>query len=538
MNKTILIVLIVYISVCAFCQVPLQEIARFNCSPDYDFIYHIKANGDINGDGHPDLIYATANYTIAATIGAQISIYHSIPDSTDTPEFTINAPNSNFGSFGSAISYSGDINGDGIDDLVVGSKDYGIYSSGAVLIYYGSSNLSGQPDVVLYGTDYYSFDTFWLFFGSYILTDFDLNGDGYNDLIISGGGPQDYWFGHIWAFLGGPQFDAECDFYVGGTVTNENLGYGLGIGDINGDGFDDIVYKRKTNIVNYEQYQYVLDIHLGGTVINNIPSHEYQLFSSNQGNISNILADGDMNGDGYDDISFILYTSSGPRLKVIYGGINLASLTITDYDLPPYVMKNLLFYCNMNDDGYADFCIQNYAMQQGGPEYGNFLVYEQTSSNLDLSYDFIYTGEDLNSGYGLGYYLGDMNQDGYPEFIVFSNEYSLSLFNNYATILTEQYVSITDDVIPYLAEKIKIYPNPFRDNITIALTGIQDKSEAEISVYDIKGRRLYHKKGIDSDNFTLVPIVHFDSDLNNGIYVLSIRFDDTMVYSTKIIHFK
>ena len=76
--------------------------------------------------------------------------------------------------YGESIS-SGDLNGDGFDDVAVGAPAYD--TVGAVFIYYGSSSgPSIVPDKIINGSG--------TGFGVSISCEGDVNNDGYSDLII------------------------------------------------------------------------------------------------------------------------------------------------------------------------------------------------------------------------------------------------------------------------------------------------------------------------------------------------------------------
>ncbi len=137
-----------------FAQTALQEIIRFDCPWGHDFMPNVEANGDINGDGTPDLLFACSNDDQSNSYDRKIFIYHTIPTNISIPDQILTAPSMVMGLFGASFSYSGDLNGDGIDDLAVSSVAYGPDHSGAVSIYFGGNIISEQPDIVLYGEDY------------------------------------------------------------------------------------------------------------------------------------------------------------------------------------------------------------------------------------------------------------------------------------------------------------------------------------------------------------------------------------------------
>ena len=129
----------------------------------------------------------------------------------DAPTFRYNGLNS-YDRFGQAVANIGDFNGDGLDDLAVGAPYWdGVFKDcGAVYIFYGTGQIPGvdpdlsaaTADVVIEG---------WLEeerLGHSIAGLGDFNGDGYNDLAI--GAPGMIWNpvrdqgGGVYIFFGGP----------------------------------------------------------------------------------------------------------------------------------------------------------------------------------------------------------------------------------------------------------------------------------------------------------------------------------------------
>ncbi|GAB4269807.1 MAG: hypothetical protein Kow0080_13760 [Candidatus Promineifilaceae bacterium] len=141
--------------------------------------------------------------------------------------------------FGVSVSRAGDLNGDGFADVIVGANLYdgnGV-DSGAVFVFYGSpGGLPGFPSILLLGENAGDF------FGSFVSEAGDVNGDGFDDILV--GAPlANAGKGAVYAFYGsdvGVKFTP--DWVVSGTETA--VGFGMSMasaGDVNGDGYADIL---------------------------------------------------------------------------------------------------------------------------------------------------------------------------------------------------------------------------------------------------------------------------------------------------------
>ncbi|MCW7492813.1 FG-GAP-like repeat-containing protein [Leptospira sp. 2 VSF19] len=153
-------------------------------------------NHDTNGDGYPDLI-------VSASPGAGSQGYayvYQIDPTTkllsQTPNTTLTDGQTNNTYFGSKIS-SGDYNGDGYADILVGSQAYGLYP-GRVYLFLssGQSRITSQN---LTTANFTYISSVSDNFGSHSVVG-DVNGNGYQDLVV--GAPfYSSKLGQIYVFL-------------------------------------------------------------------------------------------------------------------------------------------------------------------------------------------------------------------------------------------------------------------------------------------------------------------------------------------------
>ena len=157
---------------------------------------------------------------------------------------------------GVSVSDAGDLNGDGFDDVVVGAP--GLGSNSSYVVFGKASGFDADFDLSkLYGNNGFRVigDSHSENAGASVSSAGDINGDGYDDVIISGSNYRGFYqqassYSYI-VFGKGTGFDPVMDL---SGVDGEN-GFRLeyhkitalegmsasGAGDVNGDGFDDVI---------------------------------------------------------------------------------------------------------------------------------------------------------------------------------------------------------------------------------------------------------------------------------------------------------
>jgi hypothetical protein len=144
------------------------------------------------------------------------------------------------------VAGAGDVNGDGYDDVIVTAPGFLVdHGYGAAFVFQGSASGIGSGGIPAAAarieSDRDRKITGWVAGAG------DVNGDGYADVAVSGTDHPNWYHGWYAVFVGGPGGIADAWPGTGAVVNQppENLthfGEVLeGGGDLNGDGFDDVI---------------------------------------------------------------------------------------------------------------------------------------------------------------------------------------------------------------------------------------------------------------------------------------------------------
>ena len=407
---------------------------RFLGADSYDISGRsVSAAGDVNGDGFDDLIIgaqqagAFNNQKIGAGESYVVfgkSAWNTTPTidlaTLGAAGITIFGADANDYS-GSSVSSAGDMNGDGFDDLVIGAKRADSTgnarpNAGESYVIYGSGSLPQTIDLATPGT--VGLTIFGAsgvavgvqqtgdYSGASVSSAGDVNGDGFDDLVIGAYraysvGNAKIFAGEGYLIYGGASLPASIDLAALGSAGVTIFGIdssdytGISVsaaGDINGDGFDDLVLgaEKADGAANAkpgsgESYVIFGGSSLPGTIdlSTGLGSAGIIIYGANDGDYSgsSVSAAGDVNGDGFDDLIIgAPYAGQVSNSKVragesyvVFGGdslpptIDLASLANTGITIfgafgagvvkGDYSGKSVSNAGDINGDGFDDVII-------------------------------------------------------------------------------------------------------------------------------------------------------------------------------------
>ena len=210
--------------------------------------YAIAGIGDMNGDAHEDLLIGAPGMSgdggallflgplAAGTLSsADADVLFSLSTTTQLSPSSI----------GQSVTGLSDVNGDGFGDYAIGAptaSDTGLLTAGKVYVYWGSALPSSDvesADLVLTGLNASDLA------GTAIADAGDVDGDGNSDLLVNAQGIQSALAGVSYLLVG---IDAQSELrFAQAVITGEDQGDLAGdplsgAGDVNNDGFDDLLF--------------------------------------------------------------------------------------------------------------------------------------------------------------------------------------------------------------------------------------------------------------------------------------------------------
>jgi glycosylphosphatidylinositol phospholipase D len=347
---------------------------------------------------------------------------------------------------------TGDVDGDGIDDVLCGAQNES--RGGSAFVIFGSTepwpasfDVRSTPTPALIEVYGCSFGTRYL---GGALASGDVNGDGLDDFVVGARGstpdPGAFcdWSGNAFAVLGRERDAWPARLCVEsqpgvfpGCVEYASVGTAIGVGDFNGDGIDDSVVSTPRTYDWHSGTPASATVYLGSTspLARPLATIEAAGSGTDLGRFAAFV--GDVNGDGLEDVAITEPDHpGGSRAYIIFGG---ASGRVLVDDLTPQDgvlleqdgwFAGSAWYANVGDvngDGRDDL-----GFGRGGAIYVVYgraaadppLPFPLRPADFDGALGFVITGEQGGSGFGWPIEAaGDVDGDGVGDMVVGATDY-------------------------------------------------------------------------------------------------------------------
>jgi len=377
--------------------------------------------GDVNGDGYDDVIVGAPYLSNGQYHEGGVYVYHGSPSGlADAADWSAESDQAE-ARFGTVVGTAGDMNGDGFDDVVVGTPwfDNGEADEGGVFAYYGSS--SGLAGEAHWTAESNQSDSD---FGASAAAAGDVNGDGYDDVIV--GAPRyynsQYSLGRAYLFLGPVRVTTDYQWSAGGETAREELGYAVATaGDVNGDGYSDVVVGAPSNEENAPKAGKVYLFYGSPSGLGLAPAWTALGEAEEDGFGGVVGTAGDLNGDGYDDLVVGAPGHGGGKVYVYYGsatGLGGGLWTADGQYGGDEFGSAAGTAGDVNRDGYDDLVVGAGGYPDGSA-YGKVYLYHGGANGLGTAADWVAAGQSAGDRFGgaVGT-AGDVNADGYGDVVI------------------------------------------------------------------------------------------------------------------------
>lgn len=349
---------------------------------------HVAGAGDVNNDGFEDVVIGAYAETHLGSERGSATVFSGADGALLFKWYGDAAGDQ----FGQSVAGMGDLDGDGFDDIAVGTRGSSLATAiGYVRVFSGQS---GAPLYTLNGSA--PGDVF----GYYVANLGDLDNDGVNELGVCSGGSGASNRATVHAGTTG----ALMFTFTGGV----SLGVGMaGIEDLNGDGHSDFAIADIQN----SQGAGVVQVRSGqdGSLYYSISGSSFNEFFG-----SSVVAIDDRNGDGKQDW-LISAPNIGAGRIAIHSGVNGTLMaSASGVNAGEYFGTHVVQIADIDFDGNRDFAVAAVSSDAAGIDAGRVYLLDRDSLDVITTLDGEFAGDLFSNGLA----AADTTGDGVVELIV------------------------------------------------------------------------------------------------------------------------
>ncbi len=385
------------------------------------FGHSLAGPGDVDGDGFPDLAVGSPGYSSAAGSLDEgiVELYAGWLGGVEPTWSWWTSGGTTSAQLGWSVEAPGDVNGDGFPDVLAGARRHGANDRGRALVWLGdvswpSTSAADVWSVAGTATDEH--------FGEQVAGLGDVDGDGFADVAVASelggalGGE-----GRVEVFSGAGRGPGDIAWTIQSTVSDDLRGLEFAVGDVDADGYDDLVTTWEGRSEAYTDSGRLDLFHgssggLGGSAWSWLPDQASTNLRS--------VAFGDFDGDGHDDLAAGFWSWDGvtPDEGAVFvfpgssAGLAAApTLTLTEGQDSGY---GLVATLDVEGDGYDDLAVGAPYWDDTWTDEGAAFLYPGGETGLASAATWSRFGGQAGAGLGRVRTAGDVDGDGFEDLLI------------------------------------------------------------------------------------------------------------------------